>query len=75
MVKLRTLSGKEVCDILAQHGFLAVRQRGSHVAMQKRTKDSTITVPVPLHSELRIGTLQSIIRQSGLPRSLFETKD
>jgi len=25
-----------------------------------------------LHQELRIGTLQSIIRQSGLPRTLFE---
>jgi hypothetical protein len=34
--------------------------------MQKEIEDSTITVPVPLHRELKIGTLQSIIRQSGL---------
>ncbi len=40
--------------------------------MQQRTADSTVTVPVPDHRELRIGTLQSIIRQSGLPRALFE---
>ncbi len=40
--------------------------------MQKRTSETTITVPVPLHDELRIGTLMSIIRQSGLPRTLFE---
>jgi predicted RNA binding protein YcfA (HicA-like mRNA interferase family) len=40
--------------------------------MQKRTPGSTITVPVPDHKELRIGTLQSIIRQSQLPRALFE---
>lgn len=40
--------------------------------MQKRTKTSTITIPVPDHAELRLGTLQSIIRQSGLPRSIFE---
>ena len=32
-----------------------------------------IEVAVPDHRELRIGTLQSIIRQSRLPRSLFET--
>ncbi len=32
----------------------------------------TVTVPVPDHPELRIGTLQSIIRQSGLPRATFE---
>jgi predicted RNA binding protein YcfA (HicA-like mRNA interferase family) len=40
--------------------------------MQQATGNSTVTVPVPDHTELRIGTLQSIIRQSGLPRSLFE---
>jgi predicted RNA binding protein YcfA (HicA-like mRNA interferase family) len=41
--------------------------------MQERTEDSTITVPVPDHKELRMGTLRSIIRQSGLPRTEFET--
>jgi predicted RNA binding protein YcfA (HicA-like mRNA interferase family) len=40
--------------------------------MQKRIENSTITVPVPDHSELRIGTPMSIIRQSQLPRPLFE---
>ncbi|MBA3029470.1 MAG: type II toxin-antitoxin system HicA family toxin [Desulfobacteraceae bacterium] len=72
MVKLRILSGKEVCAILARHGFLEVRRRGSHIVMQKPLSNSTITVPVPNHSELHIGTLQSIIRQSGISRSEFE---
>ena len=72
MGKLRTLSGREVCQIMAQHGFVQVRRRGSHIAMQRQTATSTITVPVPDHVQLRIGTLRSIIRQSGLPRSLFE---
>ena len=40
--------------------------------MQKVENDGTITVPVPDHGELRMGTLMSIIRQSGLPRTLFE---
>jgi hypothetical protein len=35
--------------------------------MQKQTEQTTITVPVPNHAQLRIGTLQSIIRQSQLP--------
>jgi predicted RNA binding protein YcfA (HicA-like mRNA interferase family) len=70
--RLRVLSGREVCNILAEHGFVQVRHRGSHIIMQKRVAGSTITVPVPDHDELRIGTLQSIIRQSGLPRVLFE---
>jgi predicted RNA binding protein YcfA (HicA-like mRNA interferase family) len=71
--KLAVLSGKQVCAIPARHGFVAVRQRGSHVVMQKRLPDTTVTVPVPVHPELRIGTLLSIIRQSGVPRNQFDS--
>lgn len=73
MGKLRILSGKQVCEILSRNGFVEIRQRGSHVVMQKKLPDTTITVPVPNHSELRIGTLQSIIRQSGISKSEFES--
>jgi predicted RNA binding protein YcfA (HicA-like mRNA interferase family) len=38
-----------------------MRLRGSHIVMQKRLDTSTITVPVPNHSELRIGTLLSCL--------------
>ena len=69
---MRVPSGGEDCAILRKHGFDQVRQRGSHVIMQKRLEDTTITVPVPDHKELRIGTLMCIIRQSGLDRSVFE---
>ncbi len=40
--------------------------------MQLRRESGTVTVPVPLHPQLKRGTLASIIRQSGLPRELFE---
>ena len=49
-----------------------MRQRGSHCIMQLKTEGTTVTVPVPLHESVRRGTLQSIIRQSGLSKSLFE---
>jgi predicted RNA binding protein YcfA (HicA-like mRNA interferase family) len=51
---------------------MLIRQTGSHRIMQRRDGEITTTVPVPDHKELAIGTLSSIIRQSGLPRSLFE---
>jgi len=71
--KLRVLSGKEICAILQRHGFADVRHRGSHIVMQRTNDDrGTTTVPVPDHKELRNGTLRSIIRQSGVPRSEFE---
>ena len=72
MGKLRSLSGKEVCQILAKHGFVEVRRRGSHIAMQRKISGRTITIPVPDHKELRMGTLLSIIRQSDVPRTEFE---
>jgi predicted RNA binding protein YcfA (HicA-like mRNA interferase family) len=70
--RLRVLSGRQVCEILGKHGFSEVRRRGSHVVMQKRTVDSTTTVPVPDHAEIRIRTLRSIMRQSGVSRDEFE---
>ncbi|MBU1853723.1 MAG: type II toxin-antitoxin system HicA family toxin [Candidatus Omnitrophica bacterium] len=72
MHKLRVLSGKDVCKILSTYGFVEVRRRGSHIVMQRTESGSTTTVPIPDHRELRIGTLQSIIRQSGVQRSKFE---
>lgn len=40
--------------------------------MQKINSNSTITVPVPLHKELKIATLMSIIRQSGISKENFD---
>ena len=72
MGKLRILSGRDACAILAAHGFAEIRQRGSHAIMQRTDGGTTTTVPVPLHRELKTGTLAAIIRQSGVPRALFE---
>jgi len=71
--KLRSLSGKDVCKILEAHGFLEVRRKGSHIVMQKRLPNTTVTVPVPNHKSLKRGTLMSIIRQSGISKTEFET--
>jgi predicted RNA binding protein YcfA (HicA-like mRNA interferase family) len=73
MGKLRVLSGRDACRILEKHGFREVRRRGSHVVMQRPTDAGTVTVPVPDHPELAIGTLLSIIRQSGIARTEFES--
>ncbi len=71
MSKLRVFSAREVCRILQEHGFVKSRQSGSHIARRKQTADGGRTVIVPNHPEIRLGTLKSIIEQSGLPRSLF----
>ena len=71
MPKLGVFSGKEVCQIMAAGGFVQVRQRGSHLIMQRKLAGVTTTIPVPNHRTLRIGTLQAIIRQSGIAKEKF----
>ena len=68
---LKVLSGKEICAVLLKHGFIEVRQKGSHIIMQKKISNSTITAPIPNHKEIKRGTLQSIIRQSGISKDEF----
>lgn len=78
MPGLRTLSGAEVRAILEANGFVFISQKGSHMKMRKVVVSgdglrTTLTVPVLAHKTVQIGTLSSIIRQSQLPRSLFES--
>jgi predicted RNA binding protein YcfA (HicA-like mRNA interferase family) len=71
MPKLGVFSVKEVCQLLEAEGFTVMRQRGSHIVMQKRGSSGTTTVPVPNHRVVRTGTLLAIIRQSGVPKQIF----
>jgi predicted RNA binding protein YcfA (HicA-like mRNA interferase family) len=71
MPRLRVLSASQVCRILKKHGFVQVRQSGSHIIMKRLLPGRSITVPVPNHSEIARGTLKSIIDQSEIPKAKF----
>ena len=71
MPNLGIFSGEQIVRIIESEAYVRPRPRGSHLMMQRRTVRGTTTVPVPLHRTVRIGTLQSIIRQSGIPRERF----
>ena len=60
--RLPVLSGTNLIKILVQKGFIIRRQSGSHVVMQKNER----VFAVPLHSELKKGTLKAILKQAGL---------
>jgi predicted RNA binding protein YcfA (HicA-like mRNA interferase family) len=68
MPKLPVVSGKELIAALKKAGFLEVRQKGSHVSLQKVTPDTTYKTVVPLHRELAKGTLLDILHQTGLSK-------
>jgi len=72
MPKLTTLSASALCKILVAHGFVRVRQSGSHIILRKGLPDDgSATVVVPNHREIAKGTLKSIIEMSGLDEDDF----
>lgn len=60
----KTFSGKEVVKALRRIGFVVDHQRGSHVFMHNLERN--ISVIVPLHKEIKKGTLNSIIKKVGI---------
>jgi len=65
-LKLPVVSGEDVIKALHKVGFRVVRQKGSHVRMEKKTEKGTIKVTIPLHPTLKKGTLRIILKQAGL---------
>ncbi len=65
-MKLPLLSGIELIKKLRKAGFVAVRQRGSHIRLEKNTAIGTIKLTVPNHSELKKGTLHNILKEAGI---------
>ena len=67
MPKLPRISGAEAVRALEKLGFQQVRQRGSHVMMRR----GAYGCPVPLHSELKVGTLAGMLRQANVTPEEF----
>jgi predicted RNA binding protein YcfA (HicA-like mRNA interferase family) len=66
MPKLPSVSGERVVRALKRAGFVELRQRGSHVSLEKQIGDKVFRTVVPMHSSLSKGTLFDILKQSGL---------
>ncbi len=64
MPKLPRISSREAVRSLERLGFEQVRQTGSHVVMKKETEEGKIGCVVPLHQELKVGTLSGILKQA-----------
>ena len=72
MSALRKVSGKECLKILCnKFGFQTVRQRGSHVLIKKEFLGIKIGTVVPMHDELKIGTLKAILKQAQVSEEEF----
>jgi predicted RNA binding protein YcfA (HicA-like mRNA interferase family) len=64
----RDISGTAAVRALERLGFSVIRQAGSHVRLAHGNR----RVTVPMHRNLVVGTLQSILRQAGVSPDDFQ---
>ena len=66
MTKVPSLDYHRVVQALRRAGWVVVRQRGSHIRLQKTTPDETLKIVVPAHRPIKRSTLSHIIKQAKL---------
>lgn len=71
MPPLPVLSGQDAVRAFERLGWRFVRQVGSHVILTRA--GTVVTLSVPAHRELAVGTLRGLIRKAGLTVEQFVT--
>jgi len=71
-MKLPQISGKDLINIFTKLGFFIVRQRGSHVQLEKINESEIIKLTIPMHQQLKKGTLSHIIKASKINEKELE---
>lgn len=66
MPKLPQVSGHELIRLLQHLGYQVIRQRGSHVQLEKVTPAGEHSITVPMHKVLAKGTLNDILNRVSL---------
>ena len=63
MPKLRDISGKKAVKILCnKFDFQISGQSGSHVRLSKMTAEGKVGTVIPMHNEIKIGTLKGLLK-------------
>ena len=71
MSKVPSLPYTKVIRALQRNGWVVVRQRGSHIRLQKRTATETLKLVVPAHFPIKRSTLSHILKQARLSADQF----
>ena len=63
MPRLRNVSGEDAVRILCnKFGFHISGRSGSHIRLSKITSEGKVGTVVPMHSELKPGTLKGVLK-------------
>ncbi len=75
MSRLPRLSGIEIVKVLVKHfGFEVVRRKGSHVVLRKFVDGKKVVTVVPMHKEVKLGTLFGILELAKVSEEEFLRK-
>jgi predicted RNA binding protein YcfA (HicA-like mRNA interferase family) len=71
MSKVPSLNYDKVVTALRRGGWVVVRQRGSHIRLQKHTREKTLKLTIPAHRPIKRSTLSHILKQANLSVDAF----
>jgi predicted RNA binding protein YcfA (HicA-like mRNA interferase family) len=64
MTKVPSLNYDKLIKALQRDGWVVVRQKGSHIRLQKHTKEEVIKLTIPAHRPIKRSTLSHILKQA-----------
>ena len=71
MSKAPSLNYQQVIKALRRDGWIVIRQKGSHIRLQKRLPNEMLKIIVPAHRPIKRSTLSHILKQARLSVSEF----
>jgi len=71
MSKVPVTNYNKVISALKRDGWVVVRQRGSHIRLQKHLDEEVLKITVPAHSPIKRSTLSHILKQARIPLDKF----
>ena len=66
MTKVLSLDYPKIITALRRDGWVVVRQKGSHIRLQKHLPDETLKITVPAHRPVKRSTLAHILKHAKL---------
>jgi len=66
MTKTPSLDFNKIISALRRDGWVILRQRGSHIRLQKTLRNETLKLTVPAHKPIKRSTLSHILKQARL---------
>ncbi|MGH8273389.1 MAG: type II toxin-antitoxin system HicA family toxin [Terriglobia bacterium] len=71
MSKVPSVSYEKAITALKRDGWVVVRQRGSHIRLQKHTRTEVLKITVPAHRPIKRSTLSHILKQARISVNAF----